>query len=128
MTKSKYSCETCKFFSQEDRIIYAGKRCRKCDTPIESTLKINLCHGDPVGQHITWASAEKGLCCHSAFKSDSDKLIKRLKTWAEKQIEEYKNAESYRDDTQFSAGEFSGIVENSENLLKKLKEYKKGGS
>lgn len=127
MTKSKYRCETCNSFSTEDRIMYAGKRCQKCDTPMESTIKINLCRGKPIGQHLTWASAEKGLCCHSAFENERDKLITKLKTWAEKQIDEYKDAESYRDDTQFSAGEFAGIVENSENLLKELKKHKKGG-
>jgi hypothetical protein len=46
-----------------------------------------------------------------------------LAAWAYHNISEYKDAESYRDDTQFSSGEFSGIVENSKNLLELLKEY-----
>lgn len=37
-------------------------------------------------------------------------------------IDYYKDAESPRDDTLFSAGEFSGIVENSKELLKLIQE------
>lgn len=47
-----------------------------------------------------------------------------LMSWAKYNIEEYKDAESFRDDTLFSSGEFSGIVENSKNLIELLKEIR----
>jgi len=53
------------------------------------------------------------------------KLQQILQSWAKHNIAEYKDAESFRDDTQFSSGEFSGIVENSKKLMELMDEFQR---
>ena len=71
---NRHRCETCDNFSKVKRKISTGRKCPSCNFNLEQEIELPACKGEPIGSHITQASIDCGLVCHSDFQSERDKL------------------------------------------------------